>query len=29
LRPESFGASRLPLAFHPECPLRCSERKAA
>jgi hypothetical protein len=29
LRPESFGASRLPLAFHPECPLCCSELKAA
>jgi hypothetical protein len=29
LRPESFAASRLPLALHPECPLRCGERKAA
>jgi hypothetical protein len=29
LRPESFGSSRLPIAFHPECPLRCSARKAA
>ena len=29
LRPESFAASRLPLAVHPGCPLGCGERKAA
>jgi hypothetical protein len=29
LRPESFAASRLPLALHPECPLGCGARKAA
>ncbi|MES2136895.1 MAG: hypothetical protein V4502_07545 [Pseudomonadota bacterium] len=29
LRPESFGASRFPLAFHEACPLQCPKDEAA
>lgn len=29
LRPESFGPSRLPLAFHEACPLQCRKAEAA
>jgi hypothetical protein len=29
LRPESFGASRFPLAFHGDCPLQCRKGEAA